>query len=70
MFGFECVILFIHITKQSPAKFFSAPKRRTSVVKILNLIKHPMSCFKYITFFFITKLSSYYKTITDTGKIL
>ena len=28
MFGFECIILFILITKQSqtPVKFFSAPK--------------------------------------------
>ena len=58
MFGFECVILFIHITKQSPVKFFNAPKRRKSVVKILNLIKHPMSCFEYITLFIlITKQS-------------
>ena len=32
MFYFECVILFIHITKQSPVKFLSAPKRRKSVV--------------------------------------
>ena len=47
MFYFECVILFIHITKQSPVKFFSAPKRRKSVVKILKLIKHSMSCFEY-----------------------
>ena len=46
MFYFECVILFIHITKQSPVKFFSAPKRKKSVVKILKLIKHPMSCFE------------------------
>ena len=47
MFYFECVVLFIHITKQSPVKFFSAPKRRKSGVKILKLIKHPMSCFEY-----------------------
>ena len=47
MFYFACVISFIHITKQSPVKFFSAPKRRKSVVKILKLIKHPMSCFEY-----------------------
>ena len=53
MFGFECVILFIHISKRSPVKFFNAPKRRKSVVKILNLIKHPMSCFEYIILFIL-----------------
>ena len=59
MFCFECIILFIHITKQSPVKFFSAPERRKSVVKILKLIKHPMSCFEYIILFIlITKQSS------------
>ena len=59
MFCFECVILFIHITKQSPVKFFSAPKRRKSVVEILKLIKHPMSCFEYIiSFILVTKQSS------------
>ena len=59
MFCFECVILFIHITKQSPVKFFSAPKRRKGVVKILKLIKHLMSCFEYIILFIlITKQSS------------
>ena len=65
MFGFECVIMFIHITKQSPVKFFSAPKWRKSVVKILNLIKHPMSCFEYIILFILSTKQS-----TVTSKIL
>ena len=59
MFCFECVLLFIHITKQSPAEFFTVPKRRKSVIKILKIIKHPMSCFEYIILFIpITKQSS------------
>ena len=59
MFCFECVVLFIRSTKQSLVKFFSALKQRKSVVKILKLIKLPMSCFEYIILFIlITKQSS------------
>ena len=69
MFYFECVILFIHITKQSPVKFFSAPKRRKSGVKILKLIKHPMSCFEYIILFIlITKQSPVKLLVHQNGE--